>query len=111
MKVLNSQPDSLDWYVYRNDTTNLTVVLRNSQNEVLDLSNWEFTGAVRETPKTENVLTNLDITRNADTLSISLDTQALNKINYFDIEATNEAEEKTTTILKGIIYVEEDVTR
>jgi hypothetical protein len=111
MKVLNSQPDSLDWYVYRNDTTNLTVVVRDSQNEALDLTNWEFSGSVRETPRTSSVITELNITRNEDVLSIFLDTENLNKINYFDIEAKNNDLQKTTTVLKGIIYVEEDVTR
>jgi len=111
MQVLNSQPPSMDWYVYRNDSSNLTVILRNEKNEAMDLTNWEFSGAVRETPKDENVITNLDITLNTDTLSIKLDTENLNKINYFDIQATNDAENKVTTILKGIIYVEEDVTR
>lgn len=111
MKILNAQPDTMEWRVYRSDTSVLTLVIRGLNDEVLDLTDWVFTGQVRDMPRSENIITTLTIDKNEDVLTISLDTSELEQINYFDIEGVNEEASLTSTILSGTIFVEEDVTR
>jgi len=111
MEVLNSQPDNLEWRVYRSDSTVLTLVLVDTNNEPLDLSGWEFSGQVRQFPTNETVLDSMNIVRNEHVLTIGLDTQNLDVMNFYDIQGINEDLGKVSTILRGTIYVEEDVTR
>ena len=111
METLNSQPDSMDWRVYRNDTTVLTLVLVDANNAALDLTDWNFTGQVRQFPTNTTVLDSMNIVKNANILTIGLDTQNLDTMNFFDIQGINTPTEKISTILSGTIYVEEDVTR
>lgn len=111
MKTLNSQPDSMDWRVYRNDSTVLTLVLVDTNDVALDLTDWTFTGQVRQFPTNTTVLDSMNIVKNENILTIGLDTQQLDVMNFFDIQGVNETTEKVSTILSGTIYVEEDVTR
>ncbi len=111
METLNSQPDSMDWRVYRNDTTVLTLVLVDANNVALDLTDWTFTGQVRQFPTNTTVLDSMNIVKNANILTIGLDTQNLDTMNFFDIQGISATTEKISTILSGTIYVEEDVTR
>lgn len=111
MQTLNSQPDSMDWQVYRNDSTVLTLVLVDSNDVALDLTDWEFTGQVRQFPTNETILDSMNIVKNANILTIGLDTTNLDVMNYFDIQGVNEVTGTVSTILTGQIYVEEDVTR
>ena len=111
MEVLNSQPDNLEWRVYRSDTTVLTLVLVDTNNKPLDLTGWEFEGQVRQFPTNETILDSMNIVRNEHVLTIGLDTQNLDVMNFFDIQGFNQDSGKNSTILRGTIYVEEDVTR
>jgi hypothetical protein len=111
MKTLNSQPDAMDWQVYRNDSTALTLVLVDANDAALDLTDWTFTGQVRQFPNNTVVLDSMDIVKNANILTIGLDTANLDVMNFFDIQGVNGTTEKVSTILTGTIYVQEDVTR
>ena len=111
MEVLNSQPDNLEWRVYRNDSTVLTLVLVDTNNKPLDLTDWEFEGQVRQFPTNTTVLDSMNIVKNQNVLTIGLDTADLDVMNHFDIQGVNQNTEKVSTILTGTIYVEEDVTR
>jgi hypothetical protein len=111
MQTLYSQPDSMDWRVYRNDSTVMTLVLVDSNDVPLDLSDWTFTGQVRQFPTNTVVLDSMDIVKNANILTVGLDTQNLDVLNFFDIQGINGTTNKIVTILTGTINVQEDVTR
>ena len=111
MQTLYSQPDSMDWRVYRNDSTVMTLVLVDTNDVPLDLSDWTFTGQVRQFPTNTVVLDSMDIVKNANILTIGLDTQNLDVLNFFDIQGINGTTNKIVTILTGTINVQEDVTR
>jgi hypothetical protein len=111
METLNSQPPAMDWQVYRSDNTVMTLVLVDSYNQKLDLTDWEFSGQVRQFPTNANVLDALDIIKNENVLTVGLDSTNLDVMNYFDIQGTNTETETVSTILTGTIYVQEDVTR
>lgn len=101
----------MEWRVYRNDNTVLTLVLVDTNNQPLDLTDWEFEGQVRQFPSNSTVLDSMDIVKNQHVLTVGLDTTNLDVMNFFDIQGVNQVTEKISTIVRGTIYVEEDVTR
>jgi len=111
METLNAQPPAMDWQVYRNDNSVMTLVLVDENDQALDLTDWEFSGQVRQFPETTIVLDSMDIVKNENILTIGLDTTGLDVMNYFDIQGVNDVYETVSTILTGTIYVQEDVTR
>jgi hypothetical protein len=111
METLNLIPPSVEWQTYRNDTTEMTVFLVDENDAALDLTDWDFTGVVREYPSDGAVLTTLTITKNANALTIGLFNSFLPLTSYFDIEGVNSENDKVSTVLRGRIAVEEDVTR
>lgn len=111
METLNLQPPSVEWMVYRNDTTELTMLLVDENDAALDLTDWNFTGKVREYPSDASVLVTLTITKVDNALTVVLDNSDLPLISYFDIEGINSDNAKVSTVLRGRIAVEEDVTR
>ena len=111
METLNLQPPTIEWLVYRNDSAPMTILLADAEGRDLDLTDWTFTGKVREYPKDAAVITTLAIVKNGNVLTIELDTADLPLMSYFDIEGTNSVNAKVSTVLRGQILVEEDVTR
>ncbi len=111
MDILNVQPPTIEWRGYRNDTTTLTVVLTDSNGAALDLTDWNFESKVREFPSSAEPITEMSIVKNANTLTLALDTADLTMISYFDIQGTNSVNDKISTVLRGQIFVEEDITR
>ena len=111
METLNLLPPSLEWMIYRNDTTELTVVLVDENDAALDLTDWNFTGKVREYPSDAEILVTLNITKVDNVLTVVLDNSDLPLTSYFDIEGINSETDKVSTVLRGRISVEEDVTR
>lgn len=111
METLNLLPPSVEWQTYRGDTTEMTVLLVDENNEALDLTDWNFTGKVREYPSDASVLQNLVITKIDNSLTIVLDNSEIPLTSYFDIEGINSENDKVSTVLRGRIAVEEDVTR
>jgi len=111
MDILNVQPPTIEWRVYRNDTTTLTVVLTNSNGGAVDLTDWTFESLVREYPTDGAAITEMGIVKNANTLTLTLDTSDLTLVSYFDIQGINTESNKVSTVLRGQIFVEEDITR
>jgi hypothetical protein len=111
MEILNVQPDTMEWRVYRNDSTVLTLVMVDPDDVAIDLGGWTFTGVVRQFPTSIEALSVFDIQKNENFLTMTLDTNQLDTISYFDIQGTNNLTGKVITVLRGQIYVEEDVTR
>jgi hypothetical protein len=111
METLNVQPPSIEWMVYRNDTTELTMLLVDENDAALDLTDWDFTGVVREYPQDATEITTLTIIKVDNSLTVVLDNSDLPLTSYFDIEGINSETDKVSTVLRGRISVEEDVTR
>ena len=111
METLNLIPPSVEWQTYRGDTTEMTVILVDDNDAALDLTDWTFTGKVREYPSDSAVVQNLVVTKNDNALTIVLDNSEIPLTSYFDIEGINSESNKVSTVLKGRIQVEEDVTR
>lgn len=111
MNTLNVQPPTIEWLVYRNDTTTLTVVLTDSNGNAIDLTDWDFDAKVRQFPKDSTVITTMSIVKNENVLTLTLDTTDLEEVNYFDIQGTNTENNKVSTVVRGQIFVEEDITR
>ena len=111
METLNLLPPSLEWVVYRNDTTELTILLVDENDAALDLTDWNFTGKVREYPSDATVLVTLTITKVDNALTVALDNSDLPITSYFDIEGINSDTANVSTVVRGRIQVEEDVTR
>ena len=111
METLNVQPPSIEWMVYRNDTTELTMLLVDENDAALDLTDWTFTGKVREYPSDAAVLETLTITKDENVLTVELDNSTLPITSYFDIEGINSDSGNVSTVVRGRIQVEEDVTR
>jgi len=111
MEILNLQPPTIEWRVYRNDTSPMTVLLSDSEGNALDLTDWDFDGKVREYPLDAAVITTLAIVKNENILTIELDTANLPMISFFDIQGTNSVNAKVSTVLRGQIFIEEDITR
>ena len=111
METLNLIPPSVEWQTYRNDTTEMTVFLVDENDTALDLTDWDFTGKVREYPSDAEVLQTLGIVKLDNALTIILDNSDLPLTSYFDIEGVNSVNDKVSTVLRGRIAVEEDVTR
>jgi hypothetical protein len=111
METLNLIPPSVEWQTYRNDTTEMTVFLVDENDAALDLTDWDFTGKVREYPSDAAALQTLTITKSNNALKIVLDNSDLPLTSYFDIEGVNSVNDNVSTVLRGRIAVEEDVTR
>ena len=111
METLNLIPPSVEWQTYRNDTTEMTVILVDENDQALDLTDWTFTGKVREYPGDASVVQNLVVTKNENALTIVLDNSEIPLTSYFDVEGVNSETNKVSTVLRGRIQVEEDVTR
>ena len=111
METLNLQPPTIEWLVYRNDSAPMTILLADADGRELDLTDWTFAGKVREYPTDATVITTLSIVKNGNVLTVELDTENLPLMSYFDIEGTNSVNAKVSTVLRGQILVEEDITR
>lgn len=109
--ILTAQPANMEWRVYRNDSTVMTVAVLNNSGEPMDLSGWTFTGQVKNNPKDTEPVAVIDITVNAHILSLDMNTTEFDNIMYFDVQGINEDLGKTKTLFAGTIYIEEDVTR
>lgn len=111
MDILDLQPPTIEWRVYRNDAAPMTVLLADSNGNALDLDDWNFQAKVREYPLDAAVITTMAIVKNENILTLELDTTNLPMISYFDIQGTNSVNNKVNTVLRGQIFVEEDITR
>ncbi len=111
MNTVESVPAFLEWNVYKGDTARLNIILRDESNKEMDLSEYEFAGQVKASPKDNDSLQEITIVKSNSVLTLTLqDTSTLPRKSYFDIQSTN-ANGDVQTILKGNINAEDDVTR
>ena len=111
MNTIDSVPASLDWNVYRGDTARINIILRDESNELMDLTDYEFEGQVKASPKDVQSLQEITITKSESAVTLLIpDTSNLPRKAYFDIQSTHSTGD-VQTILKGNINVEDDVTR
>lgn len=112
MNTVESIPAFLDWNVYKGDTARLNIILRDESNEQMDLSNYEFAGQVKASPKDNVPLQEITILKSDSVITLLIeDTSTLPRKSYFDIQSTNIDSGDIQTILKGNINAEDDVTR
>ena len=110
--VLSNMPATMEWRVYKNDSTALSIALVEEDNETpVDLTGWTFTSKVRAYPDDATVLQTLTVQKNENFINLVLNTSALPNICYFDIQGVYAATSQVRTILAGTIYTETDVTR
>jgi hypothetical protein len=111
MDIISNIPATLEWHVYKGDTTTMTIVVQDDQGTDIDLSTYEFLGQIRQEPSDEEALQDLAITSNTNVLTVAIsETETLPRMSYFDIQATKE-DETVVTLLKGYIYTEDDISR
>jgi len=68
METLDNLPPSMDWQVYKNDTTTMTLALVDTNNNALDLTDWDFAGHVRQLPSNNAILDVMGIVKNENVL-------------------------------------------
>lgn len=111
MNTVESVPASLDWNVYKGDTARLNLILRDQNNELMDLSDYSFSGQIRLLPKSTEILQEITVTKSDSVVTIIIeDTNNLPRTSYFDIQANN-TDGTIQTFVKGTINAEDDVTR
>lgn len=110
MDVLNDLPGAIEWRVYKGDTANFSMFVRDENDDPIDMSSYVVTGNIRQNPNDAAAEQVLSIVVSEDLLDITIpDTTILNKVSYFDIQTAKDGVIKT--ILFGRIIADTDVTR
>ena len=110
MDVLNDLPASIEWCVYRGDTANFSMFVRDEDDNPIDMTGYDVTGQIRQNPSDANPEQTLAIVVNNDLIDITIpDTSILKKVSYFDINTAKDG--VTKTLLFGRIMADQDVTR
>jgi hypothetical protein len=113
-----SSPVKVDLGIYKGDTGSFKITVKDENNNGINISGGTFDGDVRVSPLTANPLFSFTITPVVgDTSSITVDISAVNSnllvdtVNpyYYDIQMTLAG--KVTTLVAGLIYVTQDVSR
>lgn len=111
MDIISNVPATLEWRIYTGDTAIITIIVQDDAGNNVSLDGYTFVGQVREEPTSPDIIQSLDISVSDSVLTVDIsDTTILPRISYFDIQATK-PDLTITTILKGYIYTEDDVTR
>lgn len=109
MTTISNIPAALEWRVYKGDTAKLTVVIKDENNNDVDLTGYTFTSSIKNQPTDGVSAQDISVTTSGNILSLEIpDTSALAKVSYFDVQSENDG--VIWTILKGNIYSEQDVT-
>lgn len=111
MDIISNVPATLEWRVYKGDTANMTILVKDDQGVDIDLDAYEIIGQIRQDPADETELQDLSITTSGNVISITIsDTSTLPRMSYFDIQTTK-PDTTVATLIKGYIYSEDDVSR
>lgn len=109
MDVISNVPASLEWHVYKGDTSRFSILLEDDNGVAIDTTDYTFAGQIKTEPGIETVLQDLSITVTDNLLTVEIeDSSTLPRMSYFDIQSTKDL--NVSTILKGYIYSEDDVT-
>jgi hypothetical protein len=112
MNTISTIPCSIEWLVYKGDTAALTVIMKDEDGNILDISDLSFDGQIKLQPEDEEPQQILSIAKNDNVLTIVIpDTSSLSKMSYFDIHSENLTTGEIVTILRGRINSQLDVTR
>lgn len=110
MEIINDVPASINWRVYKGDTSKVTMFVNDQDDNPVDLSGYVVTGQIRQNQDDTTKLQDLSIVTSENILYFQIaDSSSLPKTAYFDIQTTKNGE--TKTILSGRITTTWDVTR
>jgi len=112
MALIDMIPPNLEWRVYKGDTANLTLIVKDENDELVDLTPWTFAGHIKKSPKDAEPEFIMAVTATSEgIISVIIeDSHSLYPQMYFDIEGTHTEDGVTKTFVKGTIIAEEDVT-
>lgn len=111
MDIISNVPATLEWRVYKGDTTTLSIIVQSDEGAAIDVSDYEFLGQIRQDPTSATILQTLSINSLENMITVTItDSDDLPRMSYFDIQATK-PDTTISTILKGYIYSEDDVSR
>ena len=112
MALIDMIPPNLEWRVYKGDTANLTLIVKDENDELVDLTPWTFTGHIKKSPKDENPEFIMAVTATSEgVISVIIeDSHSLYPQMYFDVQGTHTEDGVVKTFVKGQIIAEEDVT-
>lgn len=113
MAIINAIPGTLEWRVYKGDTATLTLLIRDANDDAIDLADWSFAAQARLYQEDVNAEFILPVVSNGNgVISVQIDdTSVLPDMLYFDVQGTNSVTDVVKTFVKGIIVSEQDVTR
>jgi len=111
MDIISNVPATLEWRIYKGDTSTMTILVQDDQGKDIDVSAYDFLGQIRQDPTDADELQDLAITADGNVISVTIsNTTTLPRMSYFDIQATK-PDTTVSTILKGYIYTEDDISR
>lgn len=89
----------------------MTILVQDDQGKDIDLTEYSFLGQIRQDPADAEALQDLSIEVDGNVISVTVsETSSLPRMSYFDIQATK-PDTTISTILKGQIYTEDDISR
>lgn len=112
MALIDMIPPNLEWRVYKGDSSTLTLIVKDENNDLVDLTPWTFSGHVKKSPKDaepEFILVVVGTSEGVISVTIE-ESHSLYPQMYFDIQGTHTEDGVTKTFVKGQILAEEDVT-
>ena len=111
MQTISSVPATIEWKVYKGDTSRPTIILEDDNGVAIDTEGFVYFGQIREEADAVDALQDLTITSVDNLITVDIDdSSSLPSLSYFDIQITKE-DDTVITILKGQIYAEDDVSR
>jgi hypothetical protein len=111
MDIISNVPATLEWRIYKGDTSTMTIVVQDDQGNDIDVTDYDFLGQIRQDPTDADELQDLAITADGNVISVTVsNTATLPRMSYFDIQTTK-PDTTVSTILKGYIYTEDDISR
>lgn len=113
MAIIDAIPGTLEWRVYKGDTATLTLLIRDTDDNPIDVSGWAFNAQAKLAPENVDPDVLLPVVVNeSGVISVTIsDTSSLPEMLYFDVQGTELVDNRTKTFVKGIIVSEQDVTR
>jgi hypothetical protein len=112
MNLIDQLPPSIEWRIYSGDTARLTVIIRDADDQLVDLSDYTFESHIKfneNQPDPEEIISLVANSEGMLTVEIP-STASLPTNTVFDIQSTS-PDDVVNTILRGTIIKEQDVTR
>jgi hypothetical protein len=112
MNIIDQIPPSVEWRVYRGDSSNFSILLYDSEDNAIDLTGYSVFAQARVKPTSESAIASLGVTVNENVIVLTIpNTSVLPEQCYFDVEALDGVTGDNKTLVKGTIIREWDVTR